>query len=743
MKKFLLSLACVLGLASSALADDAPFLTISTGTTNQQSKISTYTATWKLGESGSANTWTVANFNNNSSGWTNIRCGRKSNASTATIATDFQVFAKIDKVTVNMSLSIENKANLTSLTLLVSKNADFTDATTYSASDFQVTTTSDVPITITDPQDGCYYKLVFECSLAATANGFCWVNSISYYGEAGDAPAVSKPTISLGYDNKVTLAVAEEGASIYYTLDGSEPTASSTLYTEPFAITEKTTVKAVGALDGELGAVVTEELTPYANYATIAEVLDATPSATFVLDGPLTVVYQTGAYTYVQDADENPILIYSYADAGIVPQSLENGDQLGKFIGTYKEQSKLPELLPAVAIAKLDSKVDAVEPEELGFDEIGTDNLNKYIKLSGVSVTAISAKNITITDGGEGDDAQTLTAYNQFGIDDPKLGEGYTVYGFVSIYSKTLQIYPTLFDSSEAKTKCDAPQFSLTEGTVNENSTLEITSATDGASIFYTTDGTEPTIESTEYTGPITISETTTVKAIAVKEGSYDSDIASATFTVVPGVYSYAYNFVKPTTLTFVGSSDDLTDAETVATTAYGLDGKTVTDGDTEITFAKGDLSTTVRIYNSQTVADLRLYKGDTFTVKVTKESTVISAVEFTTATSFTDSSLSVSKGSITLGEGDKPTTAAWTKVVEDGDDIDTTYVTFTAGATTRINTIKVVIASPTTGVETIAVDNADAPVEYYNLQGVRVANPTPGLYITRQGTKVSKTLVK
>jgi hypothetical protein len=104
---------------------------------------------------------------------------------------------------------------------------------------------------------------------------------------------------------------------------------------------------------------------------------------------------------------------------------------------------------------------------------------------------------------------------------------------------------------------------------------------------------------------------------------------------------------------------------------------------------------------------------------------------------------LSASKGSITLGEGDKPTTAAWTKVVEDGDDIDTTYVTFTAGATTRINTIKVVIASPTTGVETIAVDNADAPVEYYNLQGVRVANPTPGLYITRQGTKVSKTLVK
>jgi hypothetical protein len=34
-------------------------------------------------------------------------------------------------------------------------------------------------------------------------------------------------------------------------------------------------------------------------------------------------------------------------------------------------------------------------------------------------------------------------------------------------------------------------------------------------------------------------------------------------------------------------------------------------------------------------------------------------------------------------------------------------------------------------------------PAEYYNLQGVRVANPTPGLYIVRRGTLVTKELVK
>lgn len=42
-----------------------------------------------------------------------------------------------------------------------------------------------------------------------------------------------------------------------------------------------------------------------------------------------------------------------------------------------------------------------------------------------------------------------------------------------------------------------------------------------------------------------------------------------------------------------------------------------------------------------------------------------------------------------------------------------------------------------------IAEDDVNAPVEYFNLQGVRVANPTPGLYIVRQGKKVSKQVIR
>jgi hypothetical protein len=48
-------------------------------------------------------------------------------------------------------------------------------------------------------------------------------------------------------------------------------------------------------------------------------------------------------------------------------------------------------------------------------------------------------------------------------------------------------------------------------------------------------------------------------------------------------------------------------------------------------------------------------------------------------------------------------------------------------------------------GIDTpeIIVDDSDATVEYYNLQGIKVANPGPGIYIRRQGRNVSKILIQ
>ena len=78
------------------------------------------------------------------------------------------------------------------------------------------------------------------------------------------------------------------------------------------------------------------------------------------------------------------------------------------------------------------------------------------------------------------------------------------------------------------------PVFSVEGGTYTEAQDVEITCATEGANIYYTTDGSTPTAESTEYTEAITVSETTTIKAIAILN-NVTSDVVTATYTINAG----------------------------------------------------------------------------------------------------------------------------------------------------------------------------------------------------------------
>lgn len=72
---------------------------------------------------------------------------------------------------------------------------------------------------------------------------------------------VAKPTFDFDYSNMSTAVIikcSNSKADIYYTIDGSEPTTASTLYTEPFVLTAETTVKAISVAEGYLQSEVSE-----------------------------------------------------------------------------------------------------------------------------------------------------------------------------------------------------------------------------------------------------------------------------------------------------------------------------------------------------------------------------------------------------------------------------------------------------------------------------------------------------
>ena len=77
------------------------------------------------------------------------------------------------------------------------------------------------------------------------------------------------------------------------------------------------------------------------------------------------------------------------------------------------------------------------------------------------------------------------------------------------------------------------PQISPDGGTFDEPQTVTITTGTAGAVIKYTLDGSSPVDGGTVYSGPITISNTTTLKAVAIDGMGKTSTVASATFTIV------------------------------------------------------------------------------------------------------------------------------------------------------------------------------------------------------------------
>ncbi len=162
----------------------------------------------------------------------------------------------------------------------------------------------------------------------------------------------------------------------------------------------------------------------------------------------------------------------------------------------------------------------------------------------------------------------------------------------LSSQARLTKIVVTCSDGSTPPT-CSTPKFTPAEGNYSQAQKVTISCSTENSTIYYTLDGNDPTTSSSVYSSPITISKTTTVKAIATASGFENSSVASATYTITTPLTIAAAReqgtgdvFTKGIVTSCVGTTGYIQDA-TAAICVYG---KSLTVGD-EITVS-GTLST-------------------------------------------------------------------------------------------------------------------------------------------------------
>ena len=149
------------------------------------------------------------------------------------------------------------------------------------------------------------------------------------------------------------------------------------------------------------------------------------------------------------------------------------------------------------------------------------------------------------------------------------------------------------------------PTFSPGGGAYTSARRVTISDATSDATIYYTTDGTAPGMSSAEYTGPITVSSTETLEAIAAATGYTDSTVASAAYTITSSVPSVATPTFSPAAGSYSSAQAvTISDATSDATIYYTTDGTTPTTTSTKYTGA-------ITVSSTETLEAIAVATGD------------------------------------------------------------------------------------------------------------------------------------
>ena len=227
----------------------------------------------------------------------------------------------------------------------------------------------------------------------------------------------------------------------------------------------------------------------------------------------------------------------------------------------------------------------------------------------------VKVGNTYLTSGGEETISLTSTAtsYTFTGSAEGVISLEWAQTSSKAIYFKSIEV---VYTTSTTPAAVETPTFTPAGGTYYAAQTVAIACATEGAAIYYTLDGTEPTAESVLYNEPIAVNATTTIKAIAVL-GEDASAVATATYTLnlpvevaniaafkageLNGLYKVTGDVVVLGQYNTTGTNNNTTyrlfvQDESGALYVYGNVGQTYNPGDV----ISGGIAGTLKDYNGQ-----------------------------------------------------------------------------------------------------------------------------------------------
>ena len=377
-----------------------------------------------------------------------------------------------------------------------------------------------------------YFAWVYTSGESSAAG---WeIDNILVLAEAGGASEVATPVItpnggSYYEPQTISITCADADAVIRYTTDGTEPTESSTIYSQPFTVNTTTTIMAKAWKEGMTPSfTATANISFPAQVANIAAFKAAASNEPQQIMSDVTFVFRSGRYMFVED-NTAAMLIFDNSTP-VITNTYNEGDVIhaGVF-GKYTTYQGMVEMVPTHNALEATGTPVTVTPANATISNIKSQYTDVYesklVRLN--DVTFINAT--TFVQNGD-----TMAIYNRFNTVTTEISAGdlADVTGFVS-YSTNhgYQIYPRGDEDIDIHTvvimdTVATPEFDLFKD--GEFYRVNITCATEGASIYYTLDGTDPDESANLFTGlfPLTLNVHYTLKAVAIKEGMVNSDIA-------------------------------------------------------------------------------------------------------------------------------------------------------------------------------------------------------------------------